>query len=122
LSSRLEGAQGVVNSLEHVGEKDGVVGIARVVEIYCSTGMKNPRRVPESLAESSDHSPQVSARRLGMLQPAGSRGGVEVDQSAASAAYGQEGVRAGAAIEVLADGNRFGVVVVTDEALGWHQH
>jgi hypothetical protein len=59
---------------------------------------------------------------LSTLPFAGSWGGVEVDESAASAAYCQEGVRAGAAIEVLADGNRFGIVVVADEALGWQQN
>ncbi|HEY5940675.1 MAG TPA: hypothetical protein VIT87_07640 [Gemmatimonadales bacterium] len=84
--------------------------------------MKDSRRVPESPAESSCLSPRVSAERVGKLQVAGSRSGVEVDESAAPAAYGQEGLRAGAAIEVLTDGNRFGIVVVADEAPGRYQN
>jgi hypothetical protein len=108
--------------LEHVGEKDSVVGIGGVVEIFHFPDMKHPRRVPESPAESSDLSPQVSAEQMGRLQLARSRGGVEVDQPAASAAYGQEGVGAGTAIEVLADRNRFGIVVVAYEALRPNQN
>jgi hypothetical protein len=84
--------------------------------------MKESRRVPESLAESSHLSPHVSADGTGRVQLVRSRGGVEVDESAAPAAYGQEGLRAGAAIEVLADGHRFGIVVVADEAPGRHQN
>jgi hypothetical protein len=122
LFGRLERAERVVGSLQHVGEKDRVVGLVGVVEIICSTDMKDTRGVPESPTESSDLSIQVLAEQRGKLQPAGSGGRVQVDETAASAAYGQEGVRARAASEVLTDGDRFGIVVVADEAPRREQH